>query len=119
MYEVDWDDLLVVHDAHPQYASTAHALGLRRCGKRSRVQHHRAHIASVLAERGEWDKRVLGVSFDGTGYGDDGTIWGGEIFVGSVSEGFERVAHLRTRFFPAAMRRRNIRCRPPPASSRR
>ena len=59
------------------------------------VQHHRAHLASVLAERGEWDKRVVGVSFDGTGYGDDGTIWGGEFFVGSLSDGFERVAHLR------------------------
>ena len=59
------------------------------------VQHHRAHVASVLAERGEWDKRVVGVSFDGTGYGDDGSIWGGEIFIGSVKNGFERVAHLR------------------------
>jgi hydrogenase maturation protein HypF len=49
----------------------------------------------VLAERGEWTRRVVGVSFDGTGYGDDGSIWGGEIFVGSVQEGFERVAHLR------------------------
>ena len=60
------------------------------------VQHHRAHVASVLAERGEWETRVAGVSFDGTGYGDDGSIWGGEIFVGSVREGFERVAHLRS-----------------------
>ena len=64
------------------------------------VQHHRAHIASVLAERGAWDKRVIGVSFDGTGYGDDGTIWGGEIFAGSVREGFERVAHLRAAALP-------------------
>src|SRR5581483_10977394 len=59
------------------------------------VQHHRAHVASVLAERGEFEKKVLGVSFDGTGYGDDGTIWGGEFFVGSVARGFERIAHLR------------------------
>jgi hydrogenase maturation protein HypF len=64
------------------------------------VQHHRAHVASVLAERSAWDKRVIGVSFDGTGYGDDGTIWGGEIFAGSVCEGFERVAHLRTAALP-------------------
>ncbi|HEY3973996.1 MAG TPA: carbamoyltransferase HypF [Candidatus Sulfotelmatobacter sp.] len=94
MYEVSWDDLLVVHDCHPQYASTTHALELPAARKRA-VQHHRAHVASVLAERGAWEKRVVGVSFDGTGYGDDGGIWGGEIFIGSVTHGFERVAHLR------------------------
>ena len=99
MYEVAWDDLLVVHDAHPQYISTLHALSLP-APQRVAVQHHRAHIASVLAERGAWEKRVLGVSFDGTGYGDDGTIWGGEFFVGSVAEGFERVAHLRSAALP-------------------
>jgi hydrogenase maturation protein HypF len=60
------------------------------------VQHHRAHLASVLAERGAWEKQVVGVSFDGTGFGDDGTIWGGEIFAGSVKEGFARCAHLRS-----------------------
>jgi hydrogenase maturation protein HypF len=94
MYEVEWDDVLVAHDAHPQYLSTAHALSLPS-GNTVSVQHHRAHIASVLAERGAWEKQVLGVSFDGTGYGDDGAIWGGEIFVGSVKAGFTRVAHLR------------------------
>jgi hydrogenase maturation protein HypF len=98
MYEVDPGKLLLVHDAHPQYVSTAHALELFAAEKRS-IQHHRAHIASVLAERGAWDERVIGVSFDGTGYGDDGSIWGGEIFVGSLRGGFERVAHLR----PAAL----------------
>ena len=94
MYEIRWDQLLVVHDCHPQYASTTHASALASSETRS-VQHHRAHIASVLAERGEWNKRVVGVCFDGTGYGDDGTIWGGEFFTGSISGGFERVAHLR------------------------
>ncbi len=94
MYEVRWDELLLVHDCHPQYVSTAHAAQLGVPASRP-VQHHRAHIASVLAERAEWTKRVIGVSFDGTGYGNDGSIWGGEIFVGSVKEGFERVAHLR------------------------
>ena len=95
MYGVRLPDLVVAHDAHPQYRSSMHALELG--GARAHVvQHHRAHIASVLAERGAWEERVLGVSFDGTGYGDDGTIWGGEIFAGSVVEGFERVAHLRT-----------------------
>ncbi len=99
MYEVSWDDLLVVHDAHPQYRSTTYAHDLPVAGKLA-VQHHRAHVASVLAERGEWDKRVLGVSFDGTGYGDDGSIWGGEFFAGSVKQGFERVAHLRRASLP-------------------
>jgi hydrogenase maturation protein HypF len=99
MYDVDWNRLLVVHDCHPQYASTAHAQGLQAAGHYA-VQHHRAHIASVLAEREEWRERVAGVSLDGTGYGDDGTIWGGEIFVGSIVEGFERVAHLRPALLP-------------------
>src|SRR6516165_3050371 len=94
MYGIPWDHLLVVHDCHPQYASTAHASAFASSETRS-VQHHRAHIASVLAERGEWEKRVVGICFDGTGYGDDGTIWGGEIFVGSIGGGFERAAHLR------------------------
>jgi len=99
MYDVRWEDLLVAHDYHPQYASTTHALNLL-CSSRCAVQHHRAHLASVLAERGEWEETVVGVSFDGTGYGDDGTIWGGEIFVGSIQRGFERVAHLRQALLP-------------------
>jgi hydrogenase maturation protein HypF len=94
MYKVPWDELLLVNDLHPQYLSTAHAATLG-VPQSHAVQHHRAHVASVLAERGGWAKRVVGVSFDGTGYGDDGSIWGGEIFVGSVQEGFDRVAHLR------------------------
>ncbi len=99
MYAVRWEDLLVVHDSHPQYASTTHALALP-IPKKIAVQHHRAHIASVLAERGEWEKRVVGVSCDGTGFGDDGSIWGGEIFIGSAKDGFERVAHLRNALLP-------------------
>lgn len=98
MYEIQRNDLLVVHDAHPQYVSTVHAMELSGCQTLA-VQHHRAHIASVIAERGAWDEQVIGVSFDGTGYGDDGNIWGGEIFAGSVASGFERIAHLR----PAAL----------------
>jgi len=121
MYEVDWSEVIFAHDAHPQYLSTTHALrlcqgsgaddaggaGVSGAGgsacvspKPIPIQHHRAHIASVLAERGAWDKRVLGVSFDGTGYGDDGAIWGGELFAGSIIEGFTRVAHLREAALP-------------------
>lgn len=99
MYEIDSSDLLVVHDAHPQYVSTMHASGLL-VERKLAVQHHRAHIASVLAERGEWDRHVIGISFDGTGFGDDGTIWGGEFFSGSVRKGFKRVAHLRRAVVP-------------------
>ena len=99
MYEIDAGELLVIHDSHPQYISTQYASELH-AGETRAVQHHRAHIASVLAERGAWDDRIIGVSFDGTGYGDDGTIWGGEIFVGSIVEGFERVAHLRPASLP-------------------
>jgi hydrogenase maturation protein HypF len=99
MYEVRPGDLLVAHDAHPQYYSTSHA-AILPSARWLAVQHHRAHIASVLAERGDWTEKVLGVSFDGTGYGDDDTIWGGEIFVGSIKNGFERVAHLRPASLP-------------------
>ncbi|MGB9286239.1 MAG: carbamoyltransferase HypF, partial [Candidatus Sulfotelmatobacter sp.] len=99
MYEVRSEELLVAYDSHPQYASSSHALALG-IPQKLPVQHHRAHVASVLAERGEWKKRVIGVSFDGTGYGDDGSIWGGEIFAGSIEEGFDRVGHLRSASLP-------------------
>ena len=99
MYEIDPRELLLVHDAHPQFVSTLYATEFP-AEEKYPVQHHRAHVASVLAERGAWDPRVIGVSFDGTGYGDDGSIWGGEIFVGSMREGFERVAHLRAAALP-------------------
>ena len=95
MYEIRPEDLLVVHDAHPEYVSSVLA-GEVGSNETRAVQHHRAHLASVIAERQEWDAKVIGVSFDGTGYGDDGTIWGGEMFLGSVAEGFNRVGHLRS-----------------------
>jgi hydrogenase maturation protein HypF len=99
MYEVRREELLVAHDAHPEYLSTAEALQIG-ASEAVAVQHHRAHVASVIAERGKWDKKIVGVSFDGTGYGDDGSIWGGEIFVGSIQEGFERAGHLRSAALP-------------------
>jgi hydrogenase maturation protein HypF len=99
MYAIHGDALLVVHDAHPQYLSALHTAKLHAAETQA-VQHHRAHIASVLAERAAWDNHVLGISFDGTGYGDDATIWGGEFFYGSVRSGLERVAHLRPAILP-------------------
>jgi hydrogenase maturation protein HypF len=94
MYAIRPDEITIVHDQHPEYASSALApeVGARMIVA---VQHHRAHVASVLAEREAMDRRVLGVALDGTGYGDDGTVWGGEFFVGSVADGFTRIGHLR------------------------
>jgi hydrogenase maturation protein HypF len=85
------DPVAVVHDLHPEYLSTRWALeesGLPAIG----VQHHHAHVASVLAEHG-LDETVVGIAIDGTGFGGDGTVWGGEILVASL-RGFERRWHL-------------------------
>ena len=82
---------VVVHDLHPGYLSTAYALerdGVRALG----VQHHHAHLAGCLAEHGERADAV-GAIFDGTGYGPDGTIWGGELLAGGLG-GAERAGHL-------------------------
>ncbi|HWB14545.1 MAG TPA: carbamoyltransferase HypF [Pirellulales bacterium] len=94
MYDVDCGRLTLVHDLHPQFASTRFAANLP-AARRVAVQHHQAHIASVMAEHDLLDEPAVGVAFDGTGYGIDGTIWGGEFFVGSARGGFERVASLR------------------------
>jgi hydrogenase maturation protein HypF len=82
---------VVAYDLHPDYLSTKHALDLRNVDHVG-VQHHHAHIASCLADNGEAGP-VIGVAFDGTGYGADGTIWGGEVLVADL-EGFERAGHL-------------------------
>ncbi|MCU1238671.1 MAG: Acylphosphatase [Candidatus Solibacter sp.] len=99
MYSVRPQDLVIAHDLHPEYVSTRHALELE-ARERIAVQHHEAHIASVIAEREAWNVRVLGFAWDGTGYGHDGSIQGSEVFAGSVAEGFQRVSHLRGALLP-------------------
>ena len=81
---------VVAYDLHPEYLSTKYALDLDldTCG----VQHHHAHIASCLADNGH-EGPVIGVAFDGTGYGTDGTLWGGEFLVADLAS-FERAGHL-------------------------
>ncbi|HEX5926863.1 MAG TPA: carbamoyltransferase HypF [Baekduia sp.] len=82
---------LVVHDLHPDYASTAYALereGVTTLG----VQHHHAHLAACLAEHGV-EGPAVGAIYDGSGFGTDGTAWGGELLVGDAS-GFTRAGHL-------------------------
>jgi len=81
----------VAHDLHPGYRSTRWALerGIPAIG----VQHHHAHVVSVMAEH-DLHGEVIGVALDGTGYGTDGTVWGGEFLVATRAE-FERMAHFK------------------------
>jgi hydrogenase maturation protein HypF len=86
---------LLVTDKHPAYRSRQWAQ-LQAAGRPViGVQHHHAHLASVLAEHGyDGAEPVIGFAFDGTGYGDDGAVWGGEVLLADY-EGFERHTHLR------------------------
>ncbi len=95
----DVDPRVVAYDLHPEYLSTKYALDLPAVDLVG-VQHHHAHIASCLADNG-WpagpgaggSAPVIGVAFDGTGYGTDGTLWGGEFLIADYA-GFERAGHL-------------------------
>ncbi len=85
---------LIVYDLHPDYLSTKYALEVAKKKKLHKVgvQHHIAHIISCLGENRIFD-RVIGIAFDGTGYGLDGKIWGSEFFVGDIKN-IVRVAHI-------------------------
>ena len=95
---------VVVHDLHPDYTTSRYAAstGLPLIG----VQHHHAHLAACLADNGVTEP-VIGVAFDGTGYGTDGAIWGGEFLIADLQD-FRRIAHLEYLPLPggdAAIRR--------------
>lgn len=81
----------IAHDLHPNYFTTHYAKkqGIPQIA----VQHHHAHIASCMSDNGLENRQVIGLAFDGTGYGTDGAIWGGEIMLASYSD-LERFAHL-------------------------
>ena len=89
------DPQVIAHDLHPDYATTAYTR--RRAAETSvalvAVQHHHAHLAACMAEHG-LTAPVIGVTFDGTGYGTDGAVWGGEFLIGDYCN-FRRAAHLR------------------------
>lgn len=83
---------LIAHDLHPEYFTTRWAAeqGIRTLA----VQHHHAHAAAAMLQQDWLDREVLALTWDGTGYGPDGTIWGGECLL-ATTNGFRRVAHLR------------------------
>jgi hydrogenase maturation protein HypF len=92
---------VVAHDMHPEYLSTKYALE-RTGAELVAVQHHHAHLAAVLAEHREHGAAV-GAIFDGTGFGTDGTVWGGELLVGDLG-GFRRAGALRPVRLPGGER---------------
>ena len=83
---------IIVCDRHPDYVSTRYAQRFKAQLPIYQIQHHHAHFASVLAEH-DLEKNVIGLVFDGTGYGEDGTIWGGEALWGGIGES-RRIGHL-------------------------
>ena len=87
----------VAYDLHPLYLSTKYA-GQYPSAKKIGVQHHHAHVTSVMAEH-DLHEPLMGVALDGTGYGTDGTIWGGEFMVADRCN-FERAAHFKTYRLP-------------------
>lgn len=96
VYDIDLNNVILVSDKHPEYSSRILAERWRaEYGSELLIaQHHVAHIASVMAEKKlSNDSEVVGIAIDGLGYGDDGNIWGGEIFVMSYNS-YERVGHL-------------------------
>ncbi|MEN2983667.1 MAG: carbamoyltransferase HypF [Dictyoglomaceae bacterium] len=89
---------ILVHDLHPQYLSTDFAKKFKKYLEIKSIQHHKAHFFSLILDR-EIKDEIICFSFDGTGYGEDGKIWGGEIFIGNIEE-VKRIGHFK--YFPIA-----------------
>lgn len=87
---------ILVHDLHPQYLSTDLAQRFKKYMEVRAIQHHKAHFYSLLLDR-EITEDIICFTFDGTGYGEDRKVWGGEVFVGNIEE-IKRVAHFK--YFP-------------------
>ncbi|MCD6117333.1 carbamoyltransferase HypF [bacterium] len=94
---LDVDPEIIACDLHPEYLSTKWAKSFKN-KKIIPVQHHHAHIASCLAEN-QYNEKVIGLAMDGTGYGTDGAVWGGEILIADT-ESFVRAAHFSYRPIP-------------------
>lgn len=111
LFNIDKIDL-VVYDKHPDYAATKFAKYNFKNIRKMEIQHHKAHIAGVIAENGLLDEnsmkkneKILGFAWDGTGYGDDGNVWGSEIFiVEKISHNnklnFKRIGHIKEKYIP-------------------
>jgi hydrogenase maturation protein HypF len=97
----------IAHDLHPQYFTSRYAQQYARQKAQQynlsciAVQHHHAHIAACMADNGLEDRQLIGLAFDGTGYGPDSTIWGGEVLIASYGE-YKRFAHLQHLPLPGA-----------------
>lgn len=88
----DIDPEVVAYDLHPEYLSTKYAKSLDNVSEKLAIQHHHAHVASCMADN-QIEGEVIGVAFDGLGFGLDGKLWGGEFFVADFRDA-ERIAHL-------------------------
>jgi len=88
---------IISHDLHPEYVSTKYAQDLKDLNpdlKTVAVQHHHSHIVSCLADNQKTNHQVIGIAFDGTGFGEDGNIWGGEFLLTDKSD-YRRIAHFK------------------------
>jgi hydrogenase maturation protein HypF len=97
---------VIVYDLHPEYLSTKYAVAQTKISEKIGVQHHYAHIVSCMADNGlepltpeGKPRKVIGVGFDGIGYGEDGSIWGGEFLIADYF-GYTRAGHLRAVAMP-------------------